>query len=167
MSRYRVVGLVLLIACGTEVPSIKMPDAGDITDATVIGDGAGPDGRASPDARPPCIPPPPGTAPTYSELYTTYFAPGTEGHCANAGCHGGTNYTIWLCGATKDTCYTGMVGAGLISRANPTASVLADTRGSPLRWVNPAGNMPKDALKSFDEGRDAIQAWAAACAQND
>jgi hypothetical protein len=33
--------------------------------------------------------------------------------------------------------------------------------------VNPAGNMPKDALKSFDEGRDAIQAWAAACAQND
>ena len=28
-----------------------------------------------------------GPAPTYSELYASYFALGTPGHCATAGCH--------------------------------------------------------------------------------
>lgn len=124
---------------------------------------------AGPDAGGPCVPPPAGSAPTYSQLYTKYFAPGTQGHCANDGCHGGTNFNIWLCGGDKDTCYHGMstMTRLLIDTSNPQASQIGDPRNSPLIWINANGFMPADALTPFPEGRDAIQAWVAACAQND
>lgn len=120
----------------------------------------------SPDAAAPCVPN--SSAPTYSELYTRYFAAGTPGHCATSGCHAGANYNIWLCGNDKSTCYTGMATqAGLIDTSNPTASKIADPQTSPLIWIDPVnGVMPQDALGPFPEGRDAILAWVAACAQN-
>src|SRR4029079_12063308 len=73
-------------------------------------------------------PPDAGPPPTYSELYTRYFAPGTPGHCAKAGCHGDPAHTIWLCGTTPATCYAGMVSpdAGLINTAMPKQSLIAD-----------------------------------------
>jgi hypothetical protein len=114
----------------------------------------------------PCVPPTPNTAPTYTTLYTTYFAVNTEGHCAKATCHGQPNYNVWLCGTDKDTCYNGMVGAGLISKTNPKSSSIADPSSSPLRWFNPQGAMPADRVRDFAQGRDAIKAWVAACAQN-
>ena len=88
-----------------------------------------------------------GPPPTYSELYTRYFAPGTPGHCAKAGCHGDPNHAIWLCGTTKDTCYAGMASpdAGLINTAVPRASLSADPTNSPLSRVNPFG--PKRSLR--------------------
>lgn len=106
--------------------------------------------------------------PTYTELFDRYFAPGTPGHCANDGCHNGVNYNIWLCGQTKDACYQGMAGpdAKLINPANPAASLIADPKNSPLRWINPNGPMPNDTPMPFPEGRDAILAWVAAGAQN-
>jgi hypothetical protein len=109
------------------------------------------------------------TPPTYSELYTRYFAPGTPGHCAMAGCHGDPMHNIWLCGTTKDTCYAGMtsVDAGLVNTLVPSASLIADPVNSPLSWVNPFGPMPMDTPGPFPEGRDAILAWIAAGAPND
>ena len=107
--------------------------------------------------------------PTYSELYTRYFAPGTPGHCAMAGCHGDPGHMIWLCGTTKDTCYAGMTSpeARLINLATPTASLIRDPVNSPLSWFNRNGAMPYDRPGPFPEGRDAILAWIAAGARND
>jgi hypothetical protein len=131
----------------------------------VIAAGCGSSGNTSADAGP-CVSSSTGTAPTYTQLYTKYFAPGTRGHCANDGCHNGT-FNIWLCGNDKDTCYRGMVTmAGLINPSNPTASLIADPASSPLSWINPNGPMPFDTPGPFPEGRDAIKAWVAACAQN-
>lgn len=106
-------------------------------------------------------------APTYTQLYATYFAPGTPGHCANAGCHGDPGHSVWLCGSTPASCYSGMVGVGLIDVANPTSSLIADPANSPLSWINPDGPMPAGARGSNPAGRDAIVAWVAACAPND
>jgi hypothetical protein len=106
-------------------------------------------------------------APTYTELYDKYFAVGKPGHCATAGCHGDPEHNVWLCGTSKDTCYTGMVTEGLINTTNPIASLIADPKNSPLKWINADhGFMPQDAVMAFPEGRDAILAWVAACAQN-
>jgi len=60
-----------------------------------------------------------------------------------------------------------MLGAGLIDPKRPLASLLVNPAQSPLSWVNPTGNMPFDAALPFPEGRDAILAWAAACAPDD
>lgn len=104
---------------------------------------------------------------TYTQLFNQYFAPGTPGHCATAGCHADPDHNVWLCGTDKNTCYQGMVTEGLINTTNPVASRLSDPNSSPLIWVNPArGFMPADALTPNPAGRDAIQAWARACAQN-
>ena len=106
--------------------------------------------------------------PTYRELYARYFAPGTPGHCAMAGCHSDPNYVIWICGTTSDTCYTGMTSpeSGLINTAVPRLSLIADPVNSPLSWVNPNGPMPFDHPGAFPEVRDAILAWIAAGALN-
>jgi hypothetical protein len=106
--------------------------------------------------------------PTYSELYTRYFAAGTPGHCATDGCHAGPNYVIWVCGSTAATCYTGMASpdAGLINTAMPQMSLIIDPANSPLSWFNPNGPMPYDKPGPFPEGRDAIQAWVADGAPN-
>lgn len=106
-----------------------------------------------------------GPPPTYSELYTKYFAADTPGHCANAECHF-DNRNGWACGPNKDTCYTGMVGVSIINPANPKSSVIGDPASSPLRWINPNGPMPQDTPMPFPEGRAAILAWVAAGAQN-
>jgi hypothetical protein len=107
--------------------------------------------------------------PTYSELYARYFAPGTPGHCATAGCHADPLHLQWLCGTTKDMCYAGMTSpeAGLINTAVPRLSLIANPVFSPLSWINPNGPMPYDKPGPFPEGRDAILAWIAAGAPND
>lgn len=133
-------------------------------------DNAGPDAvdapPATPDAQVPCNKA--NAAPTYTDLYATYFAVGTPGHCAKSGCHGDPDHNVWLCGTNKDTCYQGMLGEGLINAANPVASKLSDPASSPLIWVNPgSGFMPADAATTPNAaGRDAITKWALACAQN-
>src|SRR4051812_37815998 len=59
------------------------------------------------------------TAPTYDELFATYFDQGTPGHCATAGCHADPAHNVWLC-MTRDDCYQGMVEIGLIDPTDPT-----------------------------------------------
>jgi len=116
----------------------------------------------------PVLPSDAGPAPSYGELFDTYFAPGTPGHCATAGCHADPGHTVWRCGPTKDDCYDGMVEVGLVDPVRPAHSALVDVRRSPLTWINPAGgNMPLDAQLANDAGRDALLAWVAAGAQND
>lgn len=114
----------------------------------------------------PCTPAA-GVAPTYTELFDQHFAKGTPGHCANAGCHSSPGFNVWLCGDTKESCYQGMVQVGLISPANPQASLIGNPTQSPLSWINPTGNMPFNRTGPFPAGRDAILAWVGACAPND
>jgi hypothetical protein len=152
-----VLAIVALSACDPSLGGMgdPSPDA-----AGAAGRDAGIDGPV------PCVPPTPNTAPTYTQLYTSYFAVGTEGHCAKGGCHGDPAHTIWLCGTSKDSCYNGMVAAGLISKADPRSSRIANPDDSPLRWFNTRGAMPADRVRGFPEGHDAIKAWVDACAQN-
>jgi hypothetical protein len=103
---------------------------------------------------------------TYTELYTRYFAAGTRGNCATEDCHGDTSYNLWSCGSNKDKCFSGMANYGLINTRTPLSSRLGDPGSSPLRWFNVNGPMPADNPTPFDEGRDAIAAWIAACAPN-
>jgi len=115
----------------------------------------------------PCVPAATSvTAPPYTELFDRYFAPGTPGHCATAGCHADPGHNEWLCGTTKDSCYRGMVQIGLIEPDDLGHSMIADPVRSPLVWFAPGGNMPFDAPTPFPEGRDAIAAWVEACAPN-
>jgi len=126
--------------------------------------GAGPDAT---EAR--CVPSSPTTAPTYSDLYTKYFAVNKPGHCATENCHNGAGFNIWFCGNDKTTCYQGMTSAAsgpLVNPSNPSASLIIDTHNSPLSWFNPQGPMPFDTPGAFPEGADAIRAWIADCAQN-
>ena len=107
-------------------------------------------------------------APSYAELFETYFAPGTPGHCATAGCHADPGHAVWLCGTTKSDCYAGMVDVGLIDAAQPARSALVDPHRSPLTWINPAGGtMPLDAQGENDQAAAALRAWVAAGARND
>ena len=107
-------------------------------------------------------------APSYSELFESYFAPGTLGHCATAGCHADPGHAVWRCGPTKDDCYAGMTEVGLIDSATPAHSAIVDPHRSPLTWINPAGgNMPLDAQGANAAAADALRAWVSAGARND
>jgi hypothetical protein len=116
---------------------------------------------------PPALPGDFGPALTYTELFAQFFAPGTPGHCATAGCHADPGHNVWLCGTSKDTCYAGMVDVGLVDPAHPRGSAIADPTLSPLTWIDPAGgNMPFDAPGANQAGANAIRAWVAAGARN-
>ena len=108
-----------------------------------------------------------GPAPTYTELYETYFAPGTPGHCATAGCHA-PPINVWSCGTNKSECYAGMVDAQQITPKDPTHSPIGDPTKSQSVWVNPnGGDMPFDAPNTPNPaGAAAIKAWVAAGAQD-
>ena len=104
----------------------------------------------------------PAQAPSYAELFDTYFARGTPGHCATAGCHADPGHNVWLC-MDEESCYRGMVEVGLIDPAQPTRSAIVDPHRSPLTWINPrSGNMPLDAQGEDPDGKAALEAWIAA-----
>jgi hypothetical protein len=137
----------LTLACGS-APETSTPPEGSTRD------------------EPPSVDPAP--APSYAELFETYFAPGTPGHCATAGCHADPGHAVWLCGTTKSDCYAGMVDVGLIDTAQPVRSALVDPHRSPLTWINPAGGtMPLDAQGESDQAAAALRAWVAAGARKD
>jgi hypothetical protein len=146
----RLLALVVLVtACGGGAPA-----APDIDAPSVV------------DAGPPCVPSVDSTAPTYTDLYAQFFARGTHGHCANAGCHSDPGHNVWLCGSDKDSCYAGMVSIHLIDTTHGDQSMIGNPDISPLSWISPNGNMPFDAVGAFPAGRDAILAWVGDCAQN-
>jgi len=108
-------------------------------------------------------------APTWTQLYATYFGPGTLGHCSGTGgCH--TNVRRgFKCGTSKSECYAGLVTAGLVTPATPSASPLGIPGQSPLSWLG--GGMPIDDPApdpvASDQAAAAVRAWIAAGAKND
>jgi hypothetical protein len=100
----------------------------------------------------------------WSYVYARYFGEGTPGHCGNAGCHD-EKRKGFSCGATKDSCYEGLVGAGLVDTKNPLASVLGDPKRSPLAWFG-EGLEPFDDPSPNAEAAQAITRWLEAGAKN-
>jgi hypothetical protein len=123
---------------------------------------------------------------TWTTVYTRYFGADSLGHCGNAGCHDETRGSF-VCGGTKDSCYDGLVAAGLITPDMPMLSPLADPARSPLAWfgngasaVRPVsgetygqaaatgvGNMPKDTPLPNMDAAEAVMAWVDSGAKND
>ena len=55
----------------------------------------------------------------------------------------------------QESCYGGMVAAGLIDTRYSMRSLIADPANSPLSWINPNGPMPFDSAgPNPDRGRD-------------
>jgi hypothetical protein len=136
--------VTLVVGCTSFPTAATNPDAGG---------GGGP-----PDLEPP---------PSYTTLFDTLFDVGTPGHCATAGCHADPGHPVWLCGTTKERCYQGMVGAGLVSTTDPMRSLIADPANSPLSWINPNGPMPFDGAGPNPTARAMIVEWVAAGAHDD
>lgn len=103
-------------------------------------------------------------APTWTELYNSYFGPGTPGHCSGTGgCHTNSRGGF-KCGTNKNDCYSGLVAAGLVDPSNPTQSPLANENESPLVWLG--GGMPLDNPEANPAAAAAVKAWVAAGAKN-
>jgi hypothetical protein len=99
-------------------------------------------------------------APTFSQLYTSYFATGTVGNCAATGCHpsdmdnASDSYTYLANDTNKQYC--GPPNC-LASIANSCTSVLA--------WFN--GSMPLNNPVPNTQAAAAVAAWVAAGSKND
>jgi hypothetical protein len=98
-------------------------------------------------------------APTFSQLYTSYFATGTAGNCADTGCHpsdmdnASDSYTYLLNDTNAQYC--GPPNC-LASIANPCTSMLA--------WFN--GSMPLNNPVPNAQAAAAVAAWVAAGSKN-
>lgn len=101
----------------------------------------------------------PPSSPTWTEVYETYFAEGTPGHCGD--CHTKGMFNV---GSTKTSFYNALVNVQLIDPSNPKDSVLGLEPGSPLAWFG--GSMPKDDPSSNSAAKKAITEWLAAGALN-
>jgi hypothetical protein len=115
------------------------------------------------------------TGSTWDDLYTCYFGPTGPISCAGANsmCHAdmpslGGGY--WVCGLTKDSCYTGMTGYSTLSPQNgsqdPTMNGLYTVlcgSGSDLAAM-PLGCSHPQTLLADDFTR--IAAWIQAKAPN-
>lgn len=89
------------------------------------------------------------TDPTWSQLYTNYFGPGTAGDCVASGCHGSGqapafNSAATMCSVLKSSHYIGAGSAGL-------SAVLA--------WFNQGGNMPANGNAAPPNAVADITAW--------
>jgi hypothetical protein len=102
---------------------------------------------------------------TWGYVYANYFAAGTVGHCGNAGCHAQVRQGF-LCGKDANTCYHGLVNAGLIGTSAKTQP-LVDPKVTPLSWFNSGGEMPEDAPQANAAAAGDLQAWIASGAKND
>lgn len=92
----------------------------------------------------------PTPTPSWTEIYATYFAPGTAGSCARAGkCHRDVM-------ADAASAYTWLAQRGYVAGAH---SALVSRTNSCLRWFG--GNMPPRGAPNEDAVRD-LEAWVAA-----
>lgn len=102
------------------------------------------------------------TAPTWTTIYTSYFAAASIGRCGASGCHLSTK-SGFKCGSDKTTCYNGLVSSGYVDTKNPAASLIADAQQSCLVWFG--GNMPPSNGSSSKAAAD-ITAWVKDGAKN-
>lgn len=158
-SRCLVLGCVVLAACGTDPAASPGPDAGTAADA-----GSSSDAPNSTDV---CASVDTSTAPTYTQLYASWFAAGKPGGCAGSSCHGNNaNNGNWMCGQNAATCFAGMKGVGLINTASPKDSTIISSTTSPLAWFSKSGNMPSGNAVENADGKKAVLAWVCAGAKN-
>lgn len=95
--------------------------------------------------------PPPNSAPTWSQIWSMYFANGTVGRCPS--CHSQTS--------SASKMYTWMQGKGYISG---TSSAIVSTSRSDISWFG--GGMPPSGPTSNASAVSDMKAWVAAGAQN-
>jgi len=157
---------VLLAACGSDPagPAGPGPDASVAADAAPASDAAA--SSDAPVATDACTGVDISAAPTYTQLFTNWFAAGTPGSCANGNCHGNTSNGGWKCGQTAATCFTGMTGKGFVNTTTPKNSSIISATNSPLRWFSPSGNMPQNNAVANADGKKAVLAWVCAGAKN-
>jgi hypothetical protein len=105
-----------------------------------------------------------GCAPTWSEIYTAYFAASSLGRCGSSSCHASSRGGF-KCGADKDTCYQGLVNVGLVDTTNGAQSAIADKDRTPLSWFGNGGTMPGGGANA--KATADITAWVQAGAHND
>ncbi len=142
-------GMIALVALAACSSSSTTPDNGGGTGDDAGGGGTGDDAA---------------TGPTWSSVYAAYFAPGTPGHCSNAGCHAASRGGF-KCGTTKDTCYQGLIDSQLVSTSLKEKSPIAGS-SSPLVWFNSRGTMPDDNRKANAQAASDIKTWLASGAEN-
>lgn len=117
------------------------------------------------DAGPMTMDPPPPDPGTWSYVYANDIGPGTPGHCGDSGCHSSSRGRF-LCGTTKDSCYSGLIASGLVSTSLKEKSALVSKTGV-LAWFDLNGNMPQDEAKPNAQAATDVTAWLTAGAQND
>jgi hypothetical protein len=103
------------------------------------------------------------SAPTWTDVYTAYFAASSLGRCGSSGCHVSSRGGF-KCGSDKGTCYQGLVNAGLVDATNGAQSAIADKSQTPLSWYGNGGNMPGGGANA--KAAADITAWVNAGAQN-
>ena len=113
-------------------------------DAAMLNE-SGPQPTTSTDSGGPPPPPPP-TGPTWTQIFNSYLAGGTEGTCSS--CHSQSS--------SAKSAYTWLQGRGYISG---TSSMLVSTSASCLSWFG--GNMPPSGPNDATAVSD-MNAWAAA-----
>jgi hypothetical protein len=118
-----------------------------------------------------------GTGSTWADLYRDCFGPGYADCGGAGGCHRsaqdtGTSFSGFLCGASKDECYGGMVGVDSLVPTNGsmlpqnTRLYTALRKAPPL--TSPARAMPNNTGFEFRESDLArIRAWIENGAKND
>jgi hypothetical protein len=94
---------------------------------------------------------PPPAAPTWSSIYSKYFASGTIGHCSS--CHSQSS--------SASSLYTWMKGKGYI---NGTGSTIVSSSSSDISWFG--GSMPPQGPSSEPAAALDMKAWVAAGAAN-
>ncbi len=98
-----------------------------------------------------------GGAPTWTQLYMAYFAPGTIGDCTNSGsCHTGEMDSPAHAFAYMKT--QAQVGAPMPD--------LVDPQYSCLTWISADGDMPPAGPTMDQNSLQAFSNWAKAGAQN-
>jgi hypothetical protein len=101
---------------------------------------------------------------TWTQLYNRFLGPNTAGHCSGTGgCHT-TLKGGFKCGTNKDTCFQGLVDAGLVNPDSPADSPLARVNESPLAWFG--GGMPLDRPEPNPAAAAAVKAWINGGAKN-
>jgi hypothetical protein len=95
-----------------------------------------------------------GVAPTWTQLFTTYFESGTLGNCAHSGCHGNVM-------TSPSAAFAWLEGQAQVGSSPPP---IADPNSSCLSWLG--GDMPPDGLTTDPVAQLDLDRWAMAGAND-
>jgi hypothetical protein len=114
-------------------------------------------------------------AATWMELYGAYFGKTGKATCTFASnCHIATNQpdpmsgaAVWQCGDSPDSCYNGMIHAGVVPEGGTSAPEHTTLYGILRKAPNMTGAMPKepDTVVFTSDDLARIASWIAAGAK--